>query len=134
MANVFRPVPDWFSWDNQGGGIAVGSLAGDGTQDLVVLMVNNPDGQNQGLYRVGKMLDDTGQVTGGWSPWTDVPDWFSHENQGANVALADLDDDGRQELVVAMVDNPGGQNRGLFRIGRRLDAAGTASGGWTPWI
>jgi hypothetical protein len=133
MVNVFRPIPDWFSWDNQGGGIAVGSLDGDGTQDLVVLMVNNPDGQNQGLYRVGKRLDDTGQVTGGWSPWVSVPDWFSHDNQGANLALADLDHDGRQDLVVAMVDNPDGQNRGLFRIGQ-LDPSGTVTGGWTPWI
>jgi hypothetical protein len=132
MANVFRAVPDWFSWENQGGGVAVGSLAGDGTQDLVVLMVNSPNGQNQGLYRVGRTLDGAGQVTG-WSPWVEVPDWFSHDNQGANIALADLDGDGQQELVVGMVDNPGGQNRGLFRVGRTLDPAGTATGGWTPW-
>jgi hypothetical protein len=135
MANIFRPIPDWFSWDNQGGGIAVGSLTGDGTQDLVVLLVDHPGGrQNQGLYRVGKTLDGAGQVTGGWTPWTPVPDWFTWENQGANIALADLDGDGQQELVVAMVDNPGGQNRGLFRIGRRLDAAGAVTGGWTGWI
>jgi hypothetical protein len=136
MANIFRPIPDWFSWDNQGGGLAVGSLAGDGTQDLVVLLVDHPGGglQNQGLYRVGKTLDGAGQVTGGWTPWAAVPDWFAHENQGANIALVDLDGDGQQELVVAMVDNPGGQNRGLFRIGRQLDASGAVTGGWTGWI
>jgi galactose oxidase-like protein len=134
MVNVFRPVPDWVAWDNQGGGVAVGSLSGDASQDLVVLAVDNPAGQNQGRYRVGRALDSSGQVTGGWGPWINVPDWFAYENQGANIALADLDGDGRQELVVAMVDNPGGQNRGLFRIGRQLDAIGNVGGGWTPWV
>jgi Domain of unknown function (DUF1929) len=134
MVNVFRPVPDWGSWENQGGGIAIGSLAGDSTQDLVVLGVDNPAGQNRGRYRVGRALDSSGQVTGGWGPWLEVPDWFSHENQGANIALADLDGDGRQELIVAMVDNPGGQNRGVFRLGRQLDTQGNVTGGWTPWM
>ncbi|WP_239340034.1 galactose oxidase early set domain-containing protein [Frankia sp. CiP3] len=134
MVNLFRPVPDWFSFENQGGGIAVGSLANDGTQDMVVLMVDNPVGQNQGLYRVGKTLDDAGRITGGWTPWITIPDWFSWENQGGNIALADLDDSGRQDLVVAMVDNPIEQNQGLFRIGRNLDASGNVTGGWTPWI
>jgi hypothetical protein len=134
VANVFRPVPDWFSWQNQGGGIAVGSLAGDGTQDLAVLMVDSPPGPNQGLYRFGRALDRQGAVTGAWTPWIPVPDWFSHENQGANLALADLDGDGRPELIVAMVDSPEGKNRGLFRIGRALDAAGEVTAGWTGWI
>jgi hypothetical protein len=108
MANVFRPVPDWFSWENQGGGVAVASLAGDGTQDLIVFMVDNPVGQNRGLYRVGKHLNADGQVTGGFTAWIDIPDWFSWENQGAGIAVADLDNDGKQELIVVMVDNPGG--------------------------
>ena len=41
MPATFRAVPDWFSWDNEGGALAVGSLSGDGTQDLLVLMVDN---------------------------------------------------------------------------------------------
>jgi len=134
MANVFRPVPDWFSWENQGGGVAVASLAGDGTQDLIVFMVDNPVGQNRGLYRVGKHLNADGQVTGGFTAWIDIPDWFSWENQGAGIAVADLDNDGKQELIVVMVDNPGGLNRGLLRIGKALDAQGNVTGGWTPWI
>jgi hypothetical protein len=33
------------------------------------------------------------------------PDWFSAENAGGGVAIADLDGIGKQDLVVFMVDN-----------------------------
>src|SRR6478609_331395 len=124
MAQGFRPIPDWFSSENQGCGVAVASLAGDGKQDLIVLLVDNPAGKNRGVYRVGKSLDGDGRVTGGWTPWIDVPDWFSFENQGAGIAAADVDKDGLQDLIVFMIDNPPGQNQGFYRVGKRLDANG----------
>ena len=127
-------VPDWFSFENQGADVAVFDLDKDGKQDLLVFMIDNPPGQNQGLYRVGKKLDGDGNVTGGWGPWIPIPDWFSFENQFGGITVADLDGDGNPELIVLMVDNPPGQNRGLFRIGRKLDANGNVTGGWTPWI
>src|SRR5664280_2609616 len=114
----FTPVPDWFSFDNQGAAVASADVSGNGRPDLVVLMidnapdqnsglyrvgadvagngkldvvvllVDNPPVQNQALYRVGADLDATGAVTGGWGPWLPVPDWFSWENQGAGIAVA----------------------------------------------
>jgi hypothetical protein len=134
VANQFIGVPDWFSWENEGGGVAAASLAGDGVQDLVVLMVDSPEGKNQGLFRVGRALDGAGAITAGWTPWMAVPEWFSHQNQGAGIALADLGNNGGQDLVVAMVDAPAGKNQGLFRVGRGLDRDGNLAGGWTPWI
>ncbi len=127
-------VPDWFSFENQGAGVAVADLDGDGRPELIVFMIDNPAGKNQGYYRVGRKLDAGGGVTGGWGDWTPIPDWFSFENQHGGVAAADLDGDGRPELIVFMIDNPGGQNRGVYRIGRHLDAGGNVTGGWTPWI
>lgn len=127
-------VPDWFSFENQGVGAAVADVDKDGQPDLIVFMIDNPPGQNQGLYRIGKRLDANGNVQGGWGPWISIPDWFSSENQGGAVTVADLDGDGNFELIVAMVDNPPGPNRGLYRIGRKLDADGNVTGGWTPWI
>ena len=132
--NELLPIPDWFSWENQGADIAVASLANDGNLDLFVFMIDNPVGQNRGIYRIGKMLNANGVVTGGWLPWLDVPDWFSAENQGAGIAVADLDLDGQQDMVIFMIDSTPAQNRGLFRIGRKLDALGNVTGGWTPWI
>jgi hypothetical protein len=133
VPDPFFGVPDWFSHENQGGGIAVASLTG-AEPDVVVLAVDGPPGQNRGIYRVGRALDADGDVTGDWSAWVDVPDWFSHQNQGADIALADLIGNGDHDLVVAMIDSPPGQNRGLFRIGRSLTPDGAVTGGWTPWI
>jgi hypothetical protein len=139
MPNGLTNIPEWFPWENQGAGVAVGDLDGTGQLDLVVFMVDDvPEGQNRGLYRIGNALNSDGAVTGGWSPWIDVPDWFPWENQGAGIAVADLDGSGQLDLVVLMVDNrpnlPDGQNRGLYRVGKTLDADGTVTGGWGPWI
>jgi hypothetical protein len=133
MPEGFTAVPDWFSWENQGAGIAVADLGG-GRQHLVVLMVDNGPGQNRGLFRVGRDLDAAGKATGGWTPWIDVPGWFPWENQGADVAVADLGGTGGADLVVFMIDNGPQQNRGLYRVGKALDADGNVTGGWTPWI
>ena len=127
-------VPDWFSLENQGGGIAVADLNGDGTQDLIVFMIDNPPGLNRGVYQVGRSLDANGNVTGGWTGWIDVPNWFSCENQGGGIAVADLNGDGKQDLVVFMIDNPPGLNRGVYQVGPSLDADGNVTGGWTGWI
>ena len=129
----WTPVPDWFSWQNDDAGLAVADVDGDGRPELVVFMIDAPDGPNVGYYRVGWKLDATGAVTGGWGPWTPVPDWFSWENQGGDVAVADLDGDGRPELIVVMVDAPDGPNAGYYRVGWKLDATGAVTAGWGPW-
>lgn len=38
MPQAFTAIPDWFSWENQGAGIAVAGIGGE--QHLVVLMVD----------------------------------------------------------------------------------------------
>jgi hypothetical protein len=52
-------------------------------------MVDAPDGRNQGYYRSGAQQAD-GTVTV-WRPWAAVADWYFWENQGAGIAVADLD-------------------------------------------
>jgi hypothetical protein len=129
----WRAVPDWFAWENQGADIAVADLTGSGRPDLVVVMVDAPQGQNTAYYRIGRDLAPDGTVTGGWEPWVPVPDWPYWENQGAGAAIADLDGDGRAELLVFTVDNPAGGNGGHYTIGWGLDATGRAGDGWGPW-
>jgi hypothetical protein len=87
---LFSAVPDWFSWENQGVDVAVADLTGSGRPDVLVLAVDDGPQQNRGVYRMGRDLDAGGVVTGGWTPWIDVPDWFSFANQGAGVAIADV--------------------------------------------
>lgn len=131
--SAWREVPDWFSWDNQGAGLAIADLSGTGKMDLLVLMIDAPQGQNRAFYRVGHTLDQDGVVTQGWGEWIEVPDWFPWENQHGAIALADLDGDGRQDLVVLMIDNAPQENAAYFRVGRRLDSEGRVTGGWSGW-
>ena len=125
MPTGFRDVPDWTFWENQGAGVAVADLGGGGAGDLVVFVIDNAVGLNRGLFRVGRALDADGVVTGGWTAWTEVPDWFSWENQGGGIAVVDRG--ATRDLVVFTVDNPPG------RTGESTGWAGTcAPTAWSP--
>jgi hypothetical protein len=132
MDTAFTAVPDWNFAQNAGAGIALADLTGDGNRDLIVLTVDDPDGKNAGYYRVGRAVDGAATV-GSWGPWLEVPDWFSWQNEGAGIAVADVDGDGQLDLVVFMVDAPPGQNAAYYRVGRGLDADGVVTKGWSPW-
>ncbi|KAI0560736.1 hypothetical protein FGB62_102g08 [Gracilaria domingensis] len=108
-------VPGWFSWENQGGGVAVTDTTGNGKQDIVIFFIDNPKEKNEGCYIIGKDLDSTGKVTGGWSDVYKVPNWFSWENQGGGIAIHPFV--GKPTLAVNMIDNPKGQNEALTAFG-----------------
>jgi hypothetical protein len=112
-------VPGWFGSDNQGGGIAVADISGNGKPDLVVFHIDHPGGGggNTGFYRIGWNLDSGGKVTGGWTTHLPVPGWFGTENQGGGIAVADINKNGKPDLVVFHIDHPGGGNAGFYRIG-----------------
>ena len=124
-------VPGWFGWDTQGGGIAIADLDGSGRPDVVIFHIDNPGGENHGYYRIGRNLDTHGNVTGGWTNPLPVPGWFGWENQAGSIAIADLNGNGRKDLIVFHVDNPSGENHGYLRVGRDIDANGAISGGWS---
>ena len=48
-----------------------------------------------------------------WGDWMPV-DWFSWFNQGAGIAVADLNGDGKLEVVIFQIDNPPGENAGFY--------------------
>ena len=72
--------------ENAGAGLAVGDLDGDGTPELLVLVVDSAVGKNDAYYSVGWRLDGRGRPADGWGPWQKVPGWAFDENQGGAVA------------------------------------------------
>jgi hypothetical protein len=135
--SAWRNIPNWISWRDLGAAIAVADLDGDGKPELLVFHIDdfhtdNPTRPNKGFYRVGKNLAADGSVVS-WGDWIAV-DWFSWFNQGAGLAVADLDGNGRPELVVFQVDVPGGGNVGFCRVGWNIDGAGVVQDGWGPWV
>jgi len=63
MARGWLEIPDWLSFENQGGNVALGHLSGDGGRDVVILLVDDGPDQNRGFLRVGRDLDEKGAVT-----------------------------------------------------------------------
>ena len=121
-------VPGWFGDETAGAGLAVADIDGDGRPELVVFHVDNvlsPPGNN-GYYRIGWNLDKSGNVTR-WSGVMGVQGWFGDETSGVGVAVADIDRNGRQDLVFFHVDNPPGGNRGYYRIGWNINNQGNAT-------
>lgn len=129
--SALKAIPGWFGSENQGGGIALADINGNGRLDLIVFHIDNATGENRAYYRIGWNLNANGDVTGGWSAIKPIPGWFGSENQGGGIAVADIDNDGRPELIVYHLDNPVGENTGYYRIGRRLNTSGNVTGGWS---
>jgi hypothetical protein len=118
---AWTPIPDWTSKTNHGGDVAVTDLDGDGTPELIVVMADEAGGH----YRVGWKLGASGTVEGEWEPWTDIPEWQEGESNGLGIDVADLDADGRPELLVL--------DRGRHTVGWGLDETGRPAEGWGPW-
>ena len=55
-------------------------------------------------------------------------------SQVVQVAIADLDGNGRPEIIIFQIDNPPGENAGFCRVGWNLDQAGIVRDGWGPWV
>jgi matrixin len=123
------PVGGPIARETRGLGITMGDLNNNGRPELVAVWMDNPRGGNQVYYRIGWDLDTAG-FTSNFS--SDIPagqagTWWGNETAGIAAALADLDDDGRLELIIAWVDAPPGPNKAYYRIGWGLDAQGIAA-------
>jgi hypothetical protein len=57
---LWRGIPGWFAWENQGGGIS--TMRRNGKPEMTVMMVDNPPEENAGLYRILPLDDDPSRL------------------------------------------------------------------------
>ncbi len=117
--------------NQEGGGTGIADIDGNGIPDLLLMNIDAPEGANSFRYQIGWNMGSTGQATG-WSAQIQGPS-VGNNNSGGGAALGDIDKNGRPDLVLMAVDNPGGPNRFWYTVGRNLDATGKAAS-WTPSI
>jgi hypothetical protein len=95
----------------QGGGVVLGDVNGNGSLDLLVMAVDDPDGENEFRYRMGWDLDEVDGTASGWSDIISiVPEHMAHNHAGGGVSMGDINGNGRPDLVLAAADDRDGRN------------------------
>jgi hypothetical protein len=119
------------------GSMALADLDGSGSPDMLVLVAERaliPPLQPTTLYYVvGKNLDATGQISGGWGSAISVPFAIGATSTlgVAGIAVADTRGVGLLDVVVAYVDIAGASRTTWYRVGWTLDANGNPTRGWS---
>ncbi len=108
-------LPGWFGSSNEGAGLEI--IDATNGPALVVFHIDDPAGENQGYFRVGRQLDAAGWVAGGWSEPTSVPGWWGNASRYGGVAAWDLGNDGHLDMLYLHVDRQNGPNVGHYRWG-----------------
>lgn len=111
--------------EGQGAGVELVDLNGNGRPEMIVMVYDNPSGQNNLRYRIGWDINSRGE-TSNWSR-SQIVDGMGWEGQGLGIAAANIDADPRPDLAVAVYDNPSGQNNFRYKIGWNLGAGGAVS-------
>lgn len=108
--------------EGDGAGVAVGNLDADPRPDAIFMAYDDPAGANTFRYRVAYNLDRTGKATsiGGMVK----VDGVGHAADGAGIALGNLDDDPRPDVVLMAYDDPAGANTFRVKIGYNLSPQG----------
>jgi hypothetical protein len=101
--------------ESQGGGIAIANLDGDARPDFVFMGIDNPPNDNTFRYRVAWNVTSAGNPTSYSSSYIEQPG-LGWEAQEGDVALQDLNGDGRPELFLMANDNPPGVNYFRWRV------------------
>lgn len=114
--------------EGQGADLVVLQLDANPRPDMILMAYDAPAGANSFRYKVGMNLNAAG-VAASWGPMVQVAG-VGNEGQGAGAATADLDGNGRPELILMAYDNPAGPNNFRYRIGWNLNSSGT-SPTWT---
>jgi len=125
-------IPGWWGLDSQGGGIAVADINGNGKPDLIAFNIDHPTNGNGGYYRIGWDMNITGAAAS-WSDHIQIPGWWGLDSQGGGIAVADINGNGKPDLIAFNIDHPTNGNGGYYRIGWDMNVSGAAAS-WSDHI
>ncbi len=117
-----------------GGGAAIADIDNNGKKDLVLMVVDDPEGPNEFRYKIGWDLSrsSAGQCNAkSWTTGTSSPDISAHFTGGGGLAIADMDGNGRLDLVFMAIDSTPRGIRFQYLVGWNMDNSGNP-GSWSP--
>jgi hypothetical protein len=133
LAGVRRIYPHthkkegWVGHESQGGDVAFYDINGNGVQDVVMVWVDNPPGENTIRYHIGWDVSSVNGKASSWSSIKTKPDWVGHGTHGVGIAFAYIDAGTTPDMVLTWVDIPSGENKISYHIGWNVNTAGDPS-------
>jgi len=121
--------------EGQGGDVVVADFDNDGFQDVLMMTIADADGQNwiQALLMMEcdpSRDHDKLSCDRRTNVFTLLKGAKMGENhQGLGAAVLDLDGNGRQELLLVFVNDPGGENKFRYALGRNCVIKDKLQGG-----
>jgi hypothetical protein len=114
--------------NNQGLGVDLSDLNGDGRPEVIFMGYDNPSGLN--YFRTFSATFNTDGSLSNLTPFQQFTG-VCYEAQGAGVALADIDRNGVKDIVFMAEDNPSGTNYFKYYVGWDMRQNRTTKA-WVP--
>jgi hypothetical protein len=118
-STIFGPV---IGEGQAGAGTDITDLDNNGRPELMLMVVDDPQGDNSYRYYIGWNLNQQG-IASSWSSMIQGPP-LGNENSGGGAAIGDIDKNGRPDMLFMSVDNPEQDNNFWMVIGKDLDVNG----------
>lgn len=103
-----------FGHVSAGLGLDIYDFNKNGKPDMIFTVYDDPNGQNAFSYRIAYDLNENGSITGGTA--TGWIDGLGHYGQGAGVTVADINKNGKPDIMLMAVDAPSGLNYINYKI------------------